>query len=222
MLRAERIDKRYERGGRRVDALAGVSVGVAAGERLGLVGPSGAGKSTLARVLALLEAPDSGTIELDGMRVEDFGMRLTPALRRRVQLVWQSARQACDPRMRLQDILLEPLRIAGELSDDEGETQALLQRWWDAAGLSDELRSRFPHEVSDGQLQRVCIARALIVQPAYLVLDEPTSALDVSTQAALLALVADVQRESGLGVVLITHDRELVDHWCGEVVTLAT
>ena len=220
MLRADRVSRRYERGGRRIEALRDVCVQVEPGQRLGLVGASGAGKSTLGRLLALLEAPDSGTIELDGEPVVHFGLRAPPLLRRRVQLVWQSARMACDPRMRLQEILLEPLRLSGQLNGDAVAADAEARRWWEAAGLVDELRARFPHEVSDGQLQRVCIARALIVQPAYLVLDEPTSALDVSTQAALLALVADAQRETDLGVVLITHDRELVEHWCSEIVQL--
>ena len=115
---------------------------------------------------------------------------------------------------------LEPLLSGGGERPDPSARAAALERWVPRVGLTGELLDRFPHEVSDGQLQRACLARALVVEPRYLVCDEPTSMLDVSTQAALLGSIADVQRETGLGVLLITHDRALASHWCQGVIEL--
>ena len=106
------------------------------------------------------------------------------------------------------------------LPDSAAERAALLATWAERVGLTDDLLERFPHEVSEGQLQRACLARALVVQPRYLICDELSSMLDVSTQAALLEAIAAVQAQRVLGVLLITHDRILADSWCGEVVDI--
>lgn len=209
MLSAESIAKRYGD----VTAVAGASLKLDAGQRLGLVGPSGSGKSTLAQIAALLLAPDSGTITIDGDRVAASGVRAPRALRQRVQLIWQSPRMAVDPRLRLGDAIVEPLAASG-LRADPAE-------WPARVGLTADLLERFPHEVSEGQLQRACLARALIVEPRYLICDELSSMLDVSTQAALLETIAGVQDERPLGVLLITHDRTLAAHWCETTVSLA-
>lgn len=214
MLRADAVGKRFRTPGGVLTALDGVSLAVAPGSRLGLAGRSGSGKSTLARVLALLAALDEGTVRVDGEEVRRYGLRAPRELRRRVQLVWQSPRTAADPRVRLRDLVLEPLLTGGGERPDPCAQAAALERWVPRVGLTGELLDRFPHEVSDGQLQRACLARALVVEPRYLVCDEPTSMLDVSTQAALLRTIADVQRETGLGVLLITHDLALARHWC--------
>jgi peptide/nickel transport system ATP-binding protein len=206
MLNAESVSRSYGR----VVALPPVSLRLEAGARLGLVGPSGAGKSTLARVLAALEPPDGGEVVVDGARIRTWGVRLPRAARHRVQLVFQSPRLAVDPRLRVGEAILEPLR-----SRDD----ALLAEWAERVGLTRDLLSRYPNEVSEGQLQRACLARALIVRPRYLICDELSSMLDVSTQAALLETIAGVD---GLGVLLITHDRVLADSWCDAVVDIAT
>src|SRR5690606_25186951 len=147
----------------------GVSLELAAGQRLAVVGRSGSGKSTLARVLALLEAPDAGTVTVDGTAVTAFGMRTPRSLRRVVQLIWQSPRLACDPRLRIREIVLEPLIANGLVGRDRSERVEVLQRWAARLGIADELLERFPHEVSDGQLQRACLARALALEPRYLI-----------------------------------------------------
>jgi peptide/nickel transport system ATP-binding protein len=218
MLLADTVAKRFRTPAGVLVALDGVSLAVAPGSRLGLAGRSGSGKSTLARVLALLLAPDEGVVRVDGEEVRRYGLRAPQELRRRVQLVWQSPRTAADPRVRLRDLVLEPLLTGAGERPDPSARAAALERWAPRVGLTGELLDRFPHEVSDGQLQRACLARALVVEPRYLVCDEPTSMLDVSTQAALLRAIADVQRETGLGVLLITHDLALARHWCQGVI----
>jgi ABC-type dipeptide/oligopeptide/nickel transport system ATPase subunit len=238
MLRAEAIHKRYAAGSREVTPLSGASLSLRPGERLGLFGRSGSGKSTLARILALVQPADRGTVSVDGQAVSGWGVRVPRALRRQVQLIWQSPRLSCDPRLRLRDIILEPLRAQGELPAGwwvgGGETsdrragqragreaqEEVLRSWSGRAGLSPELLGRYPREVSDGQLQRACLARALSLRPGYLVCDEVSSMLDVSTQVALLDVLAAEQARRPLGILLITHDRALAHHWCQETVEL--
>lgn len=217
MLQAERIGKSYHASGARVAAIDGASLRLARGRRLGLVGPSGSGKSTLAQVMAMLLAPDEGSLTVDGDRIEAWGVRCDCELRHRVQLVFQSPRMAVDPRLRVGDAILEPLVASGLLAARAAERAALLDEWAARVGLTADLLERFPHEVSEGQLQRACLARALVVKPRYLICDELSSMLDVSTQAALLEAIAAIQAEQELGVLLITHDRVLADTWCGEV-----
>jgi len=217
MLSAEAITKTYRASSARVVAVEGVSLAVAAGTRVGLVGPSGSGKSTLAQIMAVLLAPDGGSVTIDGDRVEDWGVRALRELRHRVQLIFQAPRLSVDPRQRVGDAILEPLAASGMLPAHADERRALLQTWAARVGLTNDLLERFPHEVSEGQLQRACLARALVVRPRYLICDELSSMLDVSTQAALLETIAAVQDEQELGVLLITHDRVLAYHWCGEI-----
>lgn len=219
LLRADAIAHGYGRGDDRVEVLRGVSLSVARGERVGLAGPSGSGKTTLARLLALLAAPDAGRVALGGTPVEGAGLTLAPALRRRVQLLWQAPRAAVDPRHRLDRIVLEPLRLHGELPRDRAGRSAVLEEIAEQVGLTPDLFRRRSTEVSDGQLQRACAARALLLRPDVLVADEPGAMLDVSTQAALLSTLRARTRD-GMGVVLISHDVQLLDHWCDRIVTL--
>jgi peptide/nickel transport system ATP-binding protein len=222
MLEAEGITKRYRTAQGWVVALENVSFALAPGKRIGLVGPSGSGKSTLARILALLQQPDAGAVLVDRVPVRAWGMAAPRHLRRQVQLVWQSPRLATDPRFRIREIILEPLAANNQLPATKAERTALLEYWADRVGLTPELLDRNPHEVSDGQLQRACLARALVLRPRYLICDELSSMLDVSTQASLLEAIALEERERELGVVLITHDRVLAHHWCDDVVELST
>ena len=217
MLSADAITKTYRAASGRVVAVEGASLVVAPGARVGLVGPSGSGKSTLAQVMAMLLTPDRGSVTIDGDRVEAWGVRCGRELRHRVQLIFQAPRMAVDPRLRVGDAILEPLAASAILPSGRDERVALLQTWAARVGLTGDLLERFPHEVSEGQLQRACLARALVVAPRYLICDELSSMLDVSTEAALLETIAAVQDEQELGVLLITHDRVLADTWCGEI-----
>ncbi|WP_229402325.1 ABC transporter ATP-binding protein [Micromonospora okii] len=194
-----------------------VDLRVSGGETVGLRGPSGSGKSTLARVLALLHAPDAGHVTLDGQRVAGARHRLPAALRTRVAVLFQSPRAATDPRLSLADIIAEPLRATGTPVEQARARAAELA---DLAGLTPDLLARRPHAVSDGQLQRACLARALVHQPAFLLCDEATAMLDASTQAHLAAVVTDYQRRHDAGVLLITHDPALMSRWATRVVDL--
>jgi peptide/nickel transport system ATP-binding protein len=220
MLKAKGITKRFPTPSGWVAALDGVSLSLSPGERLGLLGPSGSGKSTLARILPLLLKPDSGAVEMDGADMRAWGIKASREIRRSVQLVWQSPRQASDPRLRIKDMILEPLAANGMLSNSSTERQSTLELWSERVGLTRELLSRHPHAVSEGQLQRACLARALVLQPRYLICDELTSSLDVSTQAALLKVISDEQGQRELGVLLITHDRVLARHWCTRIIEI--
>lgn len=210
MLRAEQVVKAFTRPA--TVAVPGASLTLYPGQKLGLTGPSGCGKSTLAAMLALLLEPDAGVIDMDGQQMEQFGIRAPVEYRRQIQLLWQSPVAASDPRMRLRDIIAEARTVPGTLPQQQ--YPRLLER----VGLSAKLLDRFPNEVSAGQLQRACVARALACNPAYLVADEPTSMLDASSQAGILRTLDEASRDSGVGIVLITHDTKLAHYWCDDVV----
>ncbi|WP_235879051.1 ABC transporter ATP-binding protein [Saccharopolyspora karakumensis] len=193
--------------------LDGASIDVSAGEVLGLAGPSGSGKSTLGRVLALLHRPWSGRVSLDGGDITGFRHRTPGETRKAIGIVFQHPRPAVDPRFTLRDIIAEPLLARGEAGD--------IAELADEVGLTAELLTRRPHEVSDGQLQRACLARALAPQPRYLVCDEMTAMLDASTTAALVRVVDRRTRENGTGVLAISHDEALLDRWAHRVVQVS-
>nr|WP_203614793.1 ATP-binding cassette domain-containing protein [Streptomyces sp. SID13726] len=194
-----------------------VSLTVEPGEAVGLLGPSGCGKSTLARVAALLHRPDSGTVVLDGTPVRRWRHRAPREQRTAFGVVFQQPRLAADPRLRLRDLIAEPLRATGRrdmLTERVTELAALV-------GLTPDLLGRRPHEVSDGQLQRACLARALVLRPRRLICDEMTAMLDTSTTAALVTAVEDYRRSTGAGLLAIGHDRTLLDRWCDRTVDWA-
>lgn len=213
MLRADGLVKSFDRG--RTRPVDRISISLVPGQRLGLTGPSGCGKSTLASMLALLREPDGGTIHLDGRRIERFGIRAPASLRRSVQLLWQSPSAAADPRMRLRDLIAEPSVV------DPSDPGPAVDELADRVGLSAELLDRLPHEVSGGQLQRACIARALACRPRYLIADEPTSMLDASSQATVLHALTTARGDDAPGILLITHDTVLARHVCDDVVDYA-
>lgn len=191
-----------------------VSLTVAAGESVGLLGPSGCGKSTLARVAALLHRPDSGTLLLDGEPVRHWRHRAPRALRTAFGVVFQQARLSADPRLPLSDLIAEPLRATGRGKEAEARTAELAP----VVGLTPDLLTRRPHEVSDGQLQRACLARALVLRPRLLVCDEMTAMLDASTAAALVAAVESYRASTGAALLAVGHDRTLLERWCERTV----
>lgn len=208
MLRA--VDLTVARGGRVV--LDRVSLDVPPGRIIGLLGPSGSGKTTLVRVLALLDKPRTGHVEIDGQVVTGTRFQVPAELRRRIGLVLQHPRRAVDPRLTLAKIIGEPLRSVGvrDPAGRVGEVADLVQ-------LGRHLLNRLPSEVSDGQLQRATLARALVGEPSYLLLDEATAALDAASTAMFVQVVRDAREVHGLGVLTVGHDRELFDVWCDEV-----
>ncbi|MBD0741961.1 ATP-binding cassette domain-containing protein [Streptomyces sp. CBMA152] len=207
MLDLKNITAGYERG---EPVVRSVSLGIAPGEAVGLLGPSGCGKSTLARVAALLHRPDGGTVTLDGVLVTGWRHRAPRELRTAVGVVFQSPRLAADPRLRLREIVAEPLRATGR----QIEVRERVDELAEMVGLGGDLLNRRPHEVSDGQLQRACLARALVLRPRLLVCDEMTAMLDASTTAALVAVVERYRTVSGASLLAVGHDRALLDRWC--------
>ncbi|MFI7358422.1 ABC transporter ATP-binding protein [Streptomyces avidinii] len=207
MLELKDITAGYDR---RAPAVRGAHLTLRPGESLGLLGPSGCGKSTLARVAALLHRPDRGTVTLDGHAVTGFSHRAPRSLRTAVGVVFQQPRLSADPRLRLRDLVAEPLRATGR----RGEVDARLAELAPKVGLGSDLLARRPHEVSDGQLQRACLARALVLRPRWLVCDEMTAMLDASTTAALVGVVEEYRAEAGAGLLAVGHDPVLLERWC--------
>ncbi|GAA3942867.1 ABC transporter ATP-binding protein [Actinoplanes auranticolor] len=212
MITAEGITVAYGR--RRV--LDGVSLSLARGETVGLRGPSGAGKSTLLRVLALLHRPAAGTVSIDGTAITGTRYTVPAAVRTRIGVLFQSPRAAADPRLSLADIIAEPLRVARR-SDISARVADLA----DTVGLTADLLSRRPHAVSDGQLQRACLARAFAHTPDYLLCDEATTMLDAATQALIATVITDYQQRHNAGVLIVTHDPALMTRWADRTLDLA-
>jgi len=200
---------------RKAPVVRNVTLSVAPGESVGLLGPSGCGKSTLARVAALLHRPDAGTLLLDGDPVRRWRHRAPRAQRTAIGVVFQQPRLSADPRLRLTDLIAEPLRATGR-RDEVRERVAELAP---SVGLTPDLLDRRPHEVSDGQLQRACLARALLLRPRWLICDEMTAMLDASTTAALVAAVEEYRSATGAGLLAVGHDQVLLGRWCDRTVS---
>jgi len=211
MLTLEKIVTGYQPG---TPVLNGITMHLEPGTTTGLMAPSGSGKTTLARIAAMLNSPWSGTIAIDGTPVQGVRHTLAPSLRRQVALVFQSPRRATNPRHHVGHIIDEPLRLTprparSSVAERSWTVTALAQR----VGLDTELLERYPHEISDGQLQRACLARALATRPRYLVCDEITSMLDASTTANIVRTIIEESHHHSMGVLTMSHDRQLLEHW---------
>ncbi|HYM38545.1 MAG TPA: ABC transporter ATP-binding protein [Thermoplasmata archaeon] len=220
LVRVEGLQKHFPvrvgfAGRAQVHAVDGVDLSIEEGETFGLVGESGSGKSTLGRCILRLLAPTAGRIwfgeqELTKLRGEP--LRMT---RLQLQIVFQNPIASLDPRMRVGATIAEPLRVHRAASPQEAraKVQELLRR----VGLHPEVAEKYPHELSGGQCQRIAVARALALEPRFIVLDEPTSSLDVSVQAQIVNLLKELQKELGLTYLFITHDLVLVSYLADRV-----
>jgi oligopeptide transport system ATP-binding protein len=213
------IERSFRGGKRPLHAVADVSFAIAAGETLALVGESGCGKSTLGRAVLRLSEPTAGELRFEGrdlLRLEGGELR---AVRKRLQIIFQDPMGSLNPRMRVEDVVAEPLdvhRLAGNKHERRARVEALLAR----VGLGPEALTRYPHEFSGGQRQRIGIARALASRPSLIVADEPVSALDVSVQAQIVNLLADLQSQEGLAYLFISHDLRVVRYLAHRVAVM--
>ncbi len=224
------LQKRYPlRGGRVLQAVAGVSFAIAPGEVLALVGESGCGKSTIGRCLLRLEESDGGEIRFDGARIDDLRPRKFRPLRQRIQIVFQDPYGSLDPRMSVAEILAEPLVSLG-LARNRRDAMPRVLELLDMVSMPRSSVDRRPNEFSGGQRQRIGIARALSVKPDLIVCDEAVSALDVSVKAQIVNLLADLRAELGLAMLFISHDLAIVERiadrvavmYLGRIVELGT
>ena len=193
-------------------AVDDVNFAVEQGTCFGIAGESGSGKTTIARLILLLERLTSGTITYEGKDVSGLAGKDLLWYRSQVQTIFQDAASSLDPRMRIKDIVSEPLEIQKSEVLNRAAIHAQTQEMLSAMGLSAAEFAKYPHELSGGQKQRVAIARAIILQPSLVILDEPVSALDVSIRAQILNLLADIQRRENLTYVIIAHDLAMLEH----------
>lgn len=213
-FRKERQSKLFGREHQTV--LDGVSLSIEKGESLALVGESGSGKSTLGRVLSGLLKPQQGSVSIDGIPLYGrHSKQEADLLRHRISIVFQDYTSSVNPRFRVRDILWESLRTVDGMTKQKAQKEIL--RLLQQVGLDERYINRYPHELSGGQLQRVCIARAVAIQPQFIVLDEAISSLDASTQTQVMDLLIELQRTHQFSYLFITHDLTAVTYMCNRV-----
>jgi len=225
LVELRELDKVFESrkglfgGSRKMTAVSQVTLDIPRGQVTGVVGESGCGKSTLARLaLRLLEAT-SGRIVFDGVDLRGLSHQEMRRQRRRMQMVFQDPYSSIDPRYRVADALLEPFKVQG-VKLSAGAARSKVEALLAMVGLDRKLGEGHPHQLSGGQRQRVGIARALALDPDFLVLDEPTASLDVSIQAQIITLLERLKRELGLTYLFISHDLGLVRYFCDRIVVM--
>ncbi|WP_461612393.1 ABC transporter ATP-binding protein [Clostridium sp. Marseille-QA1073] len=191
-----------------VTAVDGLSFKIEKGRTLGLVGESGCGKSTLSRSILKLIKPDSGRIIYNEEDITNYSFSKMRDLRREMQIIFQHPDSALNPKKTIEESLIEPLKL--HKIHNKNTSQKHIKNYLEFVGLSDEILSRYPYQVSGGQIQRVALARVLLLKPKFIILDEPTSMLDVSVQAQVMQLLKKAQKEFGITYLFISHDIDLV------------
>ena len=212
------LKKYFKVGAKQLHAVDGVTFALEAGKTLGVVGESGCGKSTLGRTILHLHSPTSGQIFFERQDVSNPSKSELMVLREDVQLIFQDPYSSLDPRMSVSEAIMEPLKLQGKLSNSEclEETRRLM----DTVGLASRFENSYPHELDGGRRQRIGIARALALNPKFIVCDEPVSALDVSIQAQIINLMLDLQEEKGLAYMFVTHDLSVVKYISDDILVM--
>ena len=211
LLEVQCLKKYFKTPGGMLHAVDDISFSINEGETLGVVGESGCGKSTLGRVILGLHSATDGKIIFNGKEVTHAKKKERHELRKDMQIIFQDPYASLDPRMTVSEIIAEPLRIYKECGSKQ-ELDKRVSELMDTVGLASRLANSYPHELDGGRRQRIGVARALALDPKFIVCDEPVSALDVSIQAQILNLLSDLQEEKGLTYIFITHDLSVVKH----------
>ncbi len=198
-----------------VDALVGVNIRVPRRSRFGIVGESGSGKTTLVRLIAALDRPTSGRVVIDGNDISTLSDKHLRPLRERLQLVFQDPMGSLNPRMRIQDIVAEPLQVQGATNAHDRVVEVLEQ-----VGMTADVLRRYPHQFSGGQRQRISIARAIAPRPAILLADEAVSALDVTIRAQILDLLDELAASEDFTMIFVSHDLSVIRRVCDRVAVL--
>jgi len=220
LVKIYQTDGAFGQAQREVRAVNGVSLEIEQGETLGLVGESGCGKSTLGRMILRLIEPTSGTVRFNGQDVLAASGGELRRLRRDMQIIFQDPFASLDPRMRIEDIVTEPLIIHEGHKISAAQRRFTAEEMMHAVGLDSAALRRYPHEFSGGQRQRIGIARALILRPKFVVCDEPVSALDVSVGAQIVNLLKQLQRDFGLTYLFISHSMPVVRYLCDRIAVM--
>ena len=221
LLSVENLKKYYYSGvfnKKEIKAVDGVDLEIKSGRTLGLVGGSGCGKTTVARTILRLVEPTDGSIVFDGRDITKLRGREMKNLGREMQIIFQNPETSLNPRMKIYDAILEPLRIHKLCSADEENEK--IHKLIEIVNLNKELLFRYPHELSGGQLQRVVIARILSLNPKFIVADEATSMLDPLVQAQILNLMKDLQEKLGISYLFISHDMDVVEWMSDEIAVM--
>lgn len=201
-----------------VYAINGVSIDIYKGETLGIVGESGCGKSTLGRCILRLIEPDCGEVFFDKKNLLKLRNKDLKPIRKDLQIIFQNPYSSLNPRMKIKDIIAEPLKLNTDLS--KSEINAKVDEILECVGLSPNVKNNLPHEFSGGQRQRIVIARALLLNPQFVVADEPISALDISIQAQIIELLSDMKKKFNLTYAFISHDLRTVRNFCDRVAVM--
>ena len=218
LIEAQGIRKVFGKGSQKILAVDDVSVRIPRGKTLGVLGESGSGKSTLGRCLLRLIEPDAGTLHFKGEKVSSLSASQFRPLRRNLQMIFQNPFSSLNPKMSIGDAIEDPLRIWN--IGDRDHRRKRVKELLDQVGIHPRFASAYPHEFSGGQQQRVNIARALAVDPQFIVCDEAVSALDVSIQAQIINLLMDLQKQLGLTYLFISHNLGVVEYLSDEVLIL--
>ncbi len=219
LIRTENLKKYFRTPGGLLHAVDGVDFSIRKGRTLGVVGESGCGKSTLGRlVLRLLEATD-GRVFYNGENILDYGPDRMAEMRKKMQIIFQDPYASLNPRMTVSEIIAEPIKVCRTLTRPDDILDRVFQLM-DTVGLADRFVNTYPHELDGGRRQRIGIARALALDPGFIVCDEPVSALDVSIQAQVLNLLMDLQDERGLTYMFITHNLSVVKHISSDIAVM--
>lgn len=218
ILEVKDLQKYFKVNAGTLHAVDGVSFSIEEGETLGVVGESGCGKSTLGRVVLHLLDNTGGQIIYKGEDVTHVTREKLSALRRDMQIIFQDPFSSLNPRMTVHQIIAEPMQIAGDI--DKSEIDRRVTEMMDTVGLASRFANSYPHELDGGRRQRIGIARALVLNPKFVVCDEPVSALDVSIQAQALNLMLDIQEKMGLTYIFITHDLSVVKYISNNIMVM--